>query len=92
MGPYLPGQTWDQVIEAALAERQEGAIPFTSPQSLRQNMQGNGRFAAAILSPKQRLHIEVACYDRAKPRDEWVSTELKDLTASVTLPASSKPA
>jgi len=49
-------------------------------------MQGNGRFAAAILSPKQRLHIEVACYDRAKPRDEWVSTELKDL-ASLMLPA-----
>ena len=29
---------------------------------------------------------EVACYDHAKPRDEWVSTELKDL-ASLMLPA-----
>jgi len=38
-----------------------------------------------------KAHIEVACYDRAKPRDEWVSTELKDL-ASLMLPASSKPA
>jgi TIR domain len=56
----------------------------TDSASLEKECAENRERGSAILSSSQRLHIESAIYNRAKPRDEWVSTVLTDFREPVT--------